>query len=58
MVDEQRFAIMRPLTIRAARDFHLKDAKVDPELKFFPAVEADNLPDFDGTRLMRPITEQ
>jgi hypothetical protein len=49
---------MWPLTIGTTGDFHLEDAEIDPELQFLPPVEADDLADLDGARLMRPIPEQ
>jgi hypothetical protein len=46
------------LAIGTTGDFHLEDAEVDPELQFFPPVEADDLAHLDGARFMRPVPEQ
>jgi hypothetical protein len=58
MINEKRLAVVGALAIRAAGDLHLEHAEIDPELEFFPAIEADDLPDFDGAWLMRPIPEE
>jgi hypothetical protein len=58
MINQERLAVVRPLAIGTAGDFHLENAEVDPELKFLAAIKPGNLPHLDGARLMRPIPEQ
>jgi len=55
MVNQERLAVVRPLAIGTADDFHLEDAEVDPELEFLPPVEADDFAHLDGAGFMRPI---
>ena len=58
MVGQKRLAVVRPLAIGTTGDFHLENAEIDPELQFFPPVEADDLAHLDGARFMRPVPEQ
>ncbi len=58
MINEQRLAVVRPLSVRPAGHLHLENPEVDPELQFFVAVEADDFPHFDRTGFMGPIFEE
>ena len=58
MINQERLAIVRPLAVGTPGEFHLENAEVDPELQFFPPVEADDLAHLDGARFMRPVPEQ
>jgi hypothetical protein len=58
MVNQERLAVVRALAIGTAGDLHLEHAEVDPELEFFPPVQADDFAHLDGAGLVRPILEQ
>jgi hypothetical protein len=58
MVNEQRLAVMGPLSVRPAGHLHLENAEVDPELEFFVAVQTDDFTHFDCAAFMRPIFQE
>jgi hypothetical protein len=58
MIDEIRLAVVRALTVGPAFHLHLEEAEVDPELQFFPAVEARNFPNLDRAGLVGPIFQK
>jgi hypothetical protein len=57
MVSEERLATVRPHSVGPAGEFHLKDAQIDAQLQFLPAIEPQNFAHLNGTILVRPVLE-
>ena len=55
MIGEERFAVMRTLSVGAAGHFHLENAEIDAELQFLLAIKAGDFAHFDAAAFVRPI---
>ncbi len=49
---------MRALPVGPAFHFHLEQAEIDPELKFFAAIETRHFADFDRAGFVRPLFQE
>ena len=58
VINQIGLAIVRTLAIGPAFHLHLQEAEVDPELQFFPAIEARNFADLDRAGFVRPIFQE
>src|SRR6266480_2914817 len=57
VIFEERFAVMRTLSIGPSNHFHLQHAKIDPQLQFLSTIEPGDLAHLDVAILVRPVLQ-